>query len=121
MSNENTPALNQAQVAEIEQRAVKAERQRVRDILFSDEGKARQKLALHLALETDTTAQAARQLLLQAAKDSAGNSQFRAAMNGIVNPKVGLDAPGDGEVTRTSAAELFAFRRNCVAQYTDRR
>jgi ClpP class serine protease len=111
MTDKNAPALNQAQVAEIEQRAVKAERQRIKDILVSEEAKTRTKLAMHLALETDTTAQVAHQLLLQAAKDGTGNNQFLAAMNGLENPRVGLDGARDGQATQASAAEIFAARK----------
>lgn len=120
MSETHVPVLNQVQVAEIEQRAAKAERERIRDILFCEEAKSRTKLAMHLALETETSAAVARQLLLQAAKDGAGNSQFRAAMSAIDNPKVGLDDAGDGEATRASAEEIFAARRADMARYAGR-
>ena len=121
MSEQSAPALNQAQVAEIEQRAARAERQRIKDIILSAESEGRKKLAMHLAMETDTTAQAALQLLLQAPKEGAGNAQFRAAMGALGNPKVGLGDPDKDDVGRTSAAETFARRRAEAAKYAEPR
>jgi hypothetical protein len=70
-----------------------AERTRIAAILGSDEAKGRGDLASHLALETDTAADAAVAILGKSAKESAGapSTPFNDAMS-TDNPEVGADA-----------------------------
>jgi ClpP class serine protease len=77
------------------QAGVVAERARIGAILACEEAKGRGGLALHLALHTDTEAEAAKKLLAAAPKDAAGGT-FAAAMASLGNPKVGADAGSEG-------------------------
>lgn len=96
------------------QEARTAERARIQGIQSCDESKGREKLASHLALNTDLSVDAAKAILAaspaektQAAAPAAAVNQFDAAMNASAHPQVGADATGDApnqEQTAASAA-----------------
>jgi signal peptide peptidase SppA len=98
----------------------KAERERIAAVLGCDEAKDRAKLALHLALETDSAPEAAKKLLAAASKDAPGASGFAAAMAQIKNPKVGVDGEDAGapQARATSVNEIYAARRQARAAGT---
>lgn len=96
------------------QEARTAERARIQGIQSCDESKGREKLASHLALNTDLSVDAAKAILAaspaektQAAAPAAAVNPFDAAMNASAHPQVGADATGDApnqEQTAASAA-----------------
>lgn len=96
------------------QEARTAERARIQGIQSCDESKGREKLASHLALNTDLSVDAAKAILAaspaektQAAAPAAAANPFDAAMNASTHPQVGADATGDApnqEQTAASAA-----------------
>lgn len=96
------------------QEARTAERTRIQGIQSCDESKGREKLASHLALNTDLSVDAAKAILAaspaeksQAAAPAAAANHFEQAMNASAHPQVGADATGDvpnQEQTAASAA-----------------
>lgn len=87
---------------------VKAERERVKAILGSDEAKGRGKLAMTLATETDNTPEQAKKLLAAAQIEGVA-SPMRSAMNQIANPAVGsseVAAGGADEDAETMARRI---------------
>ncbi len=96
------------------QEARTAERTRIQGIQSCDESKGREKLASHLALNTDLSVDAAKAILAaspaeksQAAAPAAAANHFEQAMNASAHPQVGADATGDApnqEQTAASAA-----------------
>ena len=101
------------------QEARAAERARIQGIQSCDESKGREKLASHLALNTDLSVEAAKAILAaspveksEAAKPAAAANQFEAAMNASTHPQVGADATGDApsqeEQAATSASKILA-------------
>ena len=93
---------------------VKAERERIGAILGAAEAKDRGQLALHLALQTDTDAEAAKKLLAAAPKDSGGT--FASAMAGLGNPKVGAGVDPDpaAEQPKIDTNSIYATRRQAA-------
>jgi signal peptide peptidase SppA len=77
--------------------AVTAERERISAILGSDEAKGREALASHLALETNTAADAAVAILGKSPKADAegGNTPFDNSMESSGNPEVGATGGDD--------------------------
>jgi signal peptide peptidase SppA len=97
-----------------------AERARFSAITSHEEAKGREKLATHLATNTDMDVDAAVALLKASAKDlpAAQADQFAAYMAKQGNPKVAADGGNGGEpakVTAPIAANVYAFRQKCVA------
>lgn len=97
---EATAAATEAGKAEGRAEGATAERERVKAILQSDEGKARPKAALHVALNSAMSAEDATAFLsgLDEEKSEApapapatGRSQFEAAMETGQNPELGVD------------------------------
>lgn len=80
-----------------------AERQRIAAILTCEEARGREELARKLALETDHTAEAARQLLA-AAPVAPKTNGFEDRMSQVQNPKVGV--PVEAANDDTPAAEV---------------
>lgn len=101
-------------VAEGTRNGVVAERARIAAILDADEAKSREKLARHLALKTDATADAARELLSAAAAEApATKGALANAMAGVPNPHVGIDpgrAAGEAPIALNVAA-IYESRR----------
>lgn len=132
---ENTPASTaapqepakaaaqpQVDAAKVAADARAAERTRMNAILNSEEAKGREKLAQHLASNTDMDAEAAIALLKVSAKEQgtaapAGN-QFAEHMARQGNPRVAADAAGAEAQSPQApvAANVYAFRKQCVAQ-----
>lgn len=77
------------------------ERARLKGILEHAEAKERQRLAMAMALESDTSAYQVIKMLAAAPKEAAvrGPNQFAAMMARIENPRVGADA--DDDIQRT--------------------
>jgi ClpP class serine protease len=97
-----------------------AERARIAAITGHAEATGREKLAAHFAHNTEMSVEDAGKALAAAPKEAATQptNLLAAAMGKIENPKVGADA-GEGEakkVTPPVAAEIYAFRRECVAK-----
>jgi len=91
----------------------KAERTRIAGILGNSEAAGRGKLALHLALETDSTLEAATKLLAAAPKEADKTaSSFAGAMAALKNPSVGADTgePAAGSKPRLDSAAIYAAR-----------
>lgn len=123
MSTQDKPALTQADIdnavaaatATAEQdranavaAAVTAERERISAILGSDEAKGREALADHLALQTDTAADAAVAILGKSPKAEAegGETPFNATMGQEgANPDVGANPGGGNEDGALDSAE----------------
>lgn len=108
------------QSAEAGALAQKAERDRVAGILGHAEAAGRRSLAEHLAFKTDSTVEAAAALMAASAKEAAAApvDRLAAAMAREGNPKIGADGdPAEKpKVTAPNAANVFAFRRECVAK-----
>lgn len=86
-----------------------AERQRIQGILSCEEAAERSALANHLALNTDLSVEAARQVLAAAApekKESAANP-FTQAMDNGKNPEVGALAEGTDKGEETAAQRIL--------------
>ncbi len=98
---------------------VKTERERIHGILTCEEAKGRGKLAHHLALETDSTPEAAKKVLAASAQEKGGAlDPLGAAMLSNKNPNVGADAGdggGEGKPRIETSAETYA-RRAAEAQ-----
>jgi hypothetical protein len=105
MSKEDTgPASTDTAAAQAEAR--QAERARIAGITSSDEAKGREKLASHLALNTDLSVDSAKAILAAAPVEKAeppatttkaGTNPFQQAMDAGKHPNVGADAgTGDG-------------------------
>jgi signal peptide peptidase SppA len=97
-----------------------AERARFSAITSHEEAKGREKLATHLATNTDMDVDAAVALLKASAKElpAAQADQFAAYMAKQGNAKVAADGgadPNAGKVTAPIAANVYAFRQKCVA------
>jgi len=124
MSNKDTSADNQAAIdaavatARQEEQTAAAtavatarteERQRIAAILGSDEAQGRGDLASHLALETDTAADAAVAILGKSNKAEAegGKTPFEQSMEGS-NPDVGAET---GAETEADASDPIALAR----------
>lgn len=95
------------------QEARTAERARIQGIQSCDESKGREKLASHLALNTDLSVDAAKAILAaspaektQAAAPAAAANPFDAAMNASAHPQVGADATGDAPGAEQQAAAM---------------
>lgn len=95
------------------QEARTAERARIQGIQSCDESKGREKLASHLALNTDLSVDAAKAILAaspaektQAAAPAAAVNAFDAAMNASAHPQVGADATGDAPGAEQQAAAM---------------
>lgn len=107
-------AASTQDAASAAQEARTAERARIQGIQSCDESKGREKLASHLALNTDLSVDAAKAILAaspaeksQAAAPAAAANHFEQAMNASAHPQVGADATGDApnqEQTAASAA-----------------
>lgn len=90
----------------------KAASARIAAILGSEEAKGREKLAQHLAFDTDRPAAEALKTLEAAAKETPAKvDALAAAMGKIPNPKVGAAAEASETPRVISAAEVFARRR----------
>lgn len=97
-----------------------AERARFSAITAHEEAKGREKLATHLATNTDMEVDAAVALLKASAKEApaASADQFAAYMAAQGNAKVAADGgadPNAGKATAPIAANVYAFRQKCVA------
>lgn len=99
-------AMTQADVASAVAAALSADRTRQAGIRTSDEAKGREKLADHLALNTDLTVDQSKAILTAApvekpAAEQQRASGFAAAMDGTQNPNIAPDSsqpgPGQGE------------------------
>lgn len=108
------PALTQADVDAAASRAVatalSAERTRQSGIRNCDDAKGREKLAAHLADNTEMTVDAAKAILAAAPKEAetvGGQrpSGFATAMDNTRNPNVGADGAGQGGPGGTGAEE----------------
>jgi hypothetical protein len=100
--------------------AATAAQARISGILTHTEAAGRRTLAEHIAFKTTQSVEEAAAMLAAAPKEAATQptNLLAAAMGKIENPKVGADA-GEGEakkVTPPVAAEIYAFRRECVAK-----
>jgi signal peptide peptidase SppA len=133
MSNQDKPALTQADIdnavaaanatAATAQttavaEAVTGERGRISAILGSDEAKGREPLASHLALETDTAADAAVAILAKSPKATAEGPQtpFDAAMAGG-NPEIEANGNGGDEEEESDPVALArGVGLNCVRE-----
>jgi capsid assembly protease len=102
----DTSAADQAALQKAASDARTAERARMSGIQGCDEAKGREKLANHLAMNTDMSVDAAKAILAASPKAEAATPKaevsavnpFQAAMDATPNPKVGADgAKGDGE------------------------
>ena len=90
MAEEKQPDVNEARAS-----AVAADRARISAILDCEEAKGREKLARHLALKTDMTPEAAREMLSTveqpaAQPKAAQPDQFTQHMRTVANPQVGV-------------------------------
>lgn len=95
-------------VAEAEQKGAKAERDRISAILSCDEAANRPKMAQHLALKTDTSAEDAQGLLAAAAEEQAPKADpVAAAMQGK-SPGVSSDDGGADIESEASEEEQAA-------------
>lgn len=125
MSNEKTGAAAENQAASEDQAAaiatatkaaVAADRERVTKITTCEEAKGRSAMAIHLALETDMSAEAAIALLAKAPAEAAGSS-LRTAMANTAQPGMSqADSPeGEAAPVRIDTAAIFASRRKAAA------
>lgn len=108
-------------LAEAQGKAATEAQARISAILTHAEAEGRTKLAQHLAFKTTQSVDDAVALLAVSEKETAGAAKnpLADAMAGIKNPKVGAGAADDGEGTKIvpkSAAQVYAFRRECVAK-----
>ena len=109
-------AASTQDAASAAQEARTAERARIQGIQGCEEAKGRDKLASHLALNTDLSVDAAKAILAAspvekqeaAAPAGASANPFEQAMNNTPNPQVGADATGDQPNKQESAAALTA-------------
>lgn len=111
----SAPAVDAAKVA-ADARA--AERARVNAILGHEEAKGREKLAQHLASNTEMDAEAAIAVLKVSPKESAAPSnQFAEHMAKQGNAAVAAGAGDDpAKVTAPVAANVYKFRQECVVK-----
>ena len=89
--------------------AVSVERARVSAILALPEAKGREDLARTIALETDSTAEAAAKLLAAAPKAAAVTNPLAAAMANVANPNVGAGSGAADNPKDDDAAEVAAI------------
>ena len=85
--------------------ARKAERERIKSILTSEAATGRDKLAQHLAFETDNDVEAA-ESLLKASNADAGESPLDRAMSGIDGPLIRSVETDGGDQPRADANAL---------------
>src|ERR1700687_3935541 len=95
--------------------ALSAERVRQSGIRTCDEAKGREKLADHLANNTEMTVDAAKAILAVAPKEveksaGSGASPFASAMAGTANPNLNPDGSGDGAGAEADTPEVRAGR-----------
>jgi len=102
--------------AEGRSEAIAAERERIGQILGSEEAKTRAGLAQHLALETDMAAEQAIALLAKSAPEAETASALDKAMNKTGSPGVEQPNPPEGEsvVTRIDTAKIYESRRQAT-------
>lgn len=106
-------------VAEAQTASAAAAQARVAAILGHDEAKGRTTLAQHLAFKTTQSVEDAVSLLAASPKEAgAAANPLATAMAGVPNPKVGADGKPETEkvVATPVAANIYAFRRECVAK-----
>lgn len=98
--------------------AAKAAQERVAGILGHAEAQGRRTLAEHIAFKTTTSLEDAVALLAASPKDAPTKpaNPLADAMAVVPNPKVGIDADKDAKVAAPIAANVYAFRRECVAK-----
>ncbi|WP_338050534.1 S49 family peptidase [Pseudemcibacter aquimaris] len=102
--------------ASLEQEAqgggIKAERDRLKEILSHTEAADRSELAKHLAFETDMTVEAAVALLSKAPKEQQSHAEasgFQAAMDEIPNPTITPSREEDEEADEDVAKRLASY------------
>ena len=102
--------------AEGAREAIKAEHERIGNILGSEEAKERSNLAHHLALETDMTAEAAKALLAKSATEASAASPLRNAMAKQGTPGITSPEPGDGDLesVRINSSTIYDARRKAA-------
>lgn len=108
-------------LAEAQAAAATAAQARVAAILGHEEAKGRTKAAQHIAFNTSMTVEEAVKMLASTEKESAPAANLLADLMARVenqNPKVGADGKPLDEKTVTApvAANIYAFRRECVAK-----
>lgn len=116
---QNLPtAMASEQLREARSAGAAAERARIAAILQSDEAKGREAQALHVALQTDMAADAARSLLATFPEVAAG-SPLERAMAGDPLPMVGAgsDSPTPGVRRIRPPGEIYSARAASVAQH----
>lgn len=100
--------------------SAKAAQDRVAAILGHDEAKGRTKAAQHIAFKTAMTVEDAIAMLASTEKESATTNALAEQMARSENKNANVDADrGDDEgkkVVAPSAANIYAFRRECVAK-----
>lgn len=118
-----TPATAEINEKAIVAAAAKAERDRIAGILNCAEAQGKDRLANHLALNTDMTVDAAKALLsvaaaeTQAAEVSPAANPFAAAMAATGNPEVGADAANPaGAEPESAAARILAAQRSLTGR-----
>ena len=120
-------AAQRAAVEKASADARAAERARVNGIMSCEEAKGREKLANHLAMNTDLSVDQAKGMLGVAAKEqaetpaAAGGDNFKQVMDKSEHPNVGADgaANGGGQPQASKADEVmaaFAAAGGAVAQ-----
>ncbi|WDU57868.1 S49 family peptidase [Pseudemcibacter aquimaris] len=106
------PDLTASLEQEAEGGGIKAERDRLKEILSHTEAADRSELAKHLAFETDMTVEAAVALLSKAPKEQqthAETSGFQAAMDEIPNPTIIPSREEDEEADEDVAKRLASY------------
>lgn len=98
--------------------SAKAAQERIAAILGHEEAKGRTKAAQHIAFKTGMSVEDAVAMLASSEKEAAAGTNALAELMGKVpNPKVGADAdPDKAKVTAPVAANVYAFRKECVAK-----
>lgn len=106
-------------LAEAQTAAGAAAQARISAILTHAEAAGRATLAQHLAFKTTQSVDEAVAMLTAAPKQTAASNQFAAAMDAEGNPRLAPDAAGKDAgtvVAAPDAANVYAFRRECVAK-----
>jgi hypothetical protein len=100
--------------------AVTAERTRIAAILGSDEATGREALASHLALETDTDAEAAVAILAKSPKAGETGTGFVRAMDETKNPEAGAGGGEDDEEFASADATITLARQYAIKGFAAR-
>lgn len=117
-----TPEQLAAASADAAKAAKESERARISAITGHAEAVGREKLAAHIAHNTDDTVEKAAAMLAASPKETAAAAAapanlLAAAMGKVPNPKVGAEAEeGGAKITPPNPATVYAFRRECVAK-----